>query len=182
MRTTLNLDDEVLEKAASLTGITEKTQLLHEGLKALISLESSKRLAKLGASSPENRGYSPPMILVDTSVWIDFLRQGNQSLTRVLEQGQVATHDLVIGELSCGNISKRDGFLSLLSDLPRVAAVSHDEALAFIEAHKTFGKGVGYTDHLILCAAIIADCPLWTLDKRLVSLAKQYAKVPDFTL
>ena len=53
MRTTLNLDDEVFEKAASLTGITEKTQLLHEGLKALISLESSKRLAKLGASSPE---------------------------------------------------------------------------------------------------------------------------------
>jgi len=53
MRTTLNIDDKVLNKASSLTGIKEKTLLLHEGLKALISLESSKRLSKLGGSSPK---------------------------------------------------------------------------------------------------------------------------------
>jgi len=53
MRTTLNIDDKVLQKASSLTGIKEKTLLLHEGLKALISLESSKRLSKLGGSSPK---------------------------------------------------------------------------------------------------------------------------------
>jgi hypothetical protein len=53
MRTTLNIDDKVLQKASSLTGIKEKTLLLHEGLKALISLESSKRLSKLGRSSPK---------------------------------------------------------------------------------------------------------------------------------
>mgnify|MGYP006424344081 CR=1 FL=1 len=53
MRTTLNIDDKVLKKASSLTGIKEKTLLLHEGLKALISLESSKRLSKLGGSSPK---------------------------------------------------------------------------------------------------------------------------------
>jgi hypothetical protein len=53
MRTTLNLDNDILSKASSLTGIGEKTQLIHMGLKALISLESAKRLAKLGASSPQ---------------------------------------------------------------------------------------------------------------------------------
>jgi len=53
MRTTLNLDDKIYEKASRLTGIKEKTQLLHEGLKALIERESSRRLAKLGGSSPE---------------------------------------------------------------------------------------------------------------------------------
>lgn len=51
MRTTLNLDDEIYEKAAKLTGIKEKTQLLHEGLKLLIQRESARRLSKLAGSS-----------------------------------------------------------------------------------------------------------------------------------
>jgi len=53
MRTTLNIDDSIYEKASKLTGIQEKTQLLHEGLKTLIERESAKRLAKLGGSSPK---------------------------------------------------------------------------------------------------------------------------------
>jgi Arc/MetJ family transcription regulator len=48
MRTTLNIDDGLLKKASELTGIKEKTSLVRLGLEALISLESSKRLAKLG--------------------------------------------------------------------------------------------------------------------------------------
>jgi len=50
MRTTLNIEDELIEKASQLTGIKEKTYLVKLGLKALISLESSKRLAKLGGT------------------------------------------------------------------------------------------------------------------------------------
>ena len=53
MRTTLNIDDAILEKASKLTGIKEKTQLLHAGLKTLIERESAKRLALLGGSAPE---------------------------------------------------------------------------------------------------------------------------------
>ena len=53
MRTTLNIDDVIYEKASKLTGIKEKTLLLHEGLKTLIERESAKRLAKLGGSSPK---------------------------------------------------------------------------------------------------------------------------------
>ena len=53
MRTTLNLDEEIFEKASKLTGIKEKTLLLHEGLKTLIERESAKRLAMLGGSSPK---------------------------------------------------------------------------------------------------------------------------------
>jgi Arc/MetJ family transcription regulator len=48
MRTTLNIDDEILEKASRLTNIKEKTTLVRLGLEALIARESSKRLAKLG--------------------------------------------------------------------------------------------------------------------------------------
>ena len=53
MRTTLNIDDQVLQEAARLTGIKEKTQLLHAGLKALIAQESSRRLALMGGTSPK---------------------------------------------------------------------------------------------------------------------------------
>ena len=50
MRTTLNIDGELLQKAAELTGITEKTSLVRMGLEALISLASAKRLAALGGT------------------------------------------------------------------------------------------------------------------------------------
>ena len=53
MRTTLNIDDDIFRRAAQLTGIREKTSLLHEGLKALIAAESARRLAKLGGTSPK---------------------------------------------------------------------------------------------------------------------------------
>lgn len=50
MRTTLNIEDELLNKAAKLTGIREKTSLVRLGLEALIARESGRRLAKLGGS------------------------------------------------------------------------------------------------------------------------------------
>jgi len=50
MRTTLNIEDALLSRAEKLTGITEKTRLVHLGLKALIARESAKRLARLGGS------------------------------------------------------------------------------------------------------------------------------------
>ncbi len=50
MRTTLNIDDRILEKASQLSGVKEKTSLVRLGLEALITLESSKRLAKLGGT------------------------------------------------------------------------------------------------------------------------------------
>lgn len=53
MRTTLNLDDELMAEAARLTGIKEKTALVHAGLEALISWESSKRLAALGGTQKD---------------------------------------------------------------------------------------------------------------------------------
>jgi Arc/MetJ family transcription regulator len=52
VRTTLNLDDVLIEKAKKLTGIEERTALLHEGLRALIARESARRLAKLAGSEP----------------------------------------------------------------------------------------------------------------------------------
>jgi len=53
VRTTLNIDDSLLEEAQRLTGLSEKAALVREGLKALIERESARRLANLGGSEPQ---------------------------------------------------------------------------------------------------------------------------------
>lgn len=55
MRTTLNINEELLHRAARLTGISQKTALIHKGLEALIARESARRLAHLGGSEPRLR-------------------------------------------------------------------------------------------------------------------------------
>jgi Arc/MetJ family transcription regulator len=52
MRTTININDDLLAEAQELTGMKERTSLIHEGLKALIERESAKRLARLAGSEP----------------------------------------------------------------------------------------------------------------------------------
>jgi Arc/MetJ family transcription regulator len=55
MRTTLNIDDQLLEKARRLTGIDEKTALVRAGLEALVQREAARRLAELGGTEPNLR-------------------------------------------------------------------------------------------------------------------------------
>ncbi len=53
MRTTLNIDDQLLAEAQRISGVREKTALVREGLRALIERESARRLARLGGSEPQ---------------------------------------------------------------------------------------------------------------------------------
>lgn len=53
MRTTLNIDDQLLAEAQRITGVSEKAALVREGLRALIERESARRLARLGATEPQ---------------------------------------------------------------------------------------------------------------------------------
>ena len=55
MRTTLNIDDDLVARARELSGIQEKTALVHAGLQALVARESAKRLAALGGTQPDLR-------------------------------------------------------------------------------------------------------------------------------
>ena len=52
MRNTVNLNDELLKQAGQVSGIVERTALIHEGLRALVERESARRLARLGGSEP----------------------------------------------------------------------------------------------------------------------------------
>lgn len=58
MRTTINLDDDLIAEAQRITGRQERTALIHDGLRALIARESARRLARLGGSDP--RAAAPP--------------------------------------------------------------------------------------------------------------------------
>lgn len=108
------------------------------------------------------------MFLVDTSVWIDHLRSGDDELARLLQTGLVATHPLVVGELAMGNLRARDTIIELLQALPQAVVASDDEVLAYVSRHRLFGLGIGYADaHLLASTQLTAGARLWTRDRRL---------------
>jgi Arc/MetJ family transcription regulator len=65
VRTTVTIDDELLERAAALTGLTERTALLRAGLETLIRVESAKRLAALGGTDADAK--APPRVRSSSS-------------------------------------------------------------------------------------------------------------------
>lgn len=61
------------------------------------------------------------MVLVDTSVWVAHLRDGNKRLEALLHESHVLCHPLIIGELACGNLKNRGLILRFLQQLPMAA-------------------------------------------------------------
>jgi predicted nucleic acid-binding protein len=111
-------------------------------------------------------------ILVDTSVWIDHLRDKDEQLVSLLKQNRVLMHSMVRGELACGCLHNRDQILSLLKNLPHISEASHDEALYCLEKNQLMGKGIGFIDlHLLASTFLAKNALLWTRDCRLNKLA-----------
>lgn len=104
------------------------------------------------------------MILVDTSVWVDHFRRGDAELAKRLEEGVVMSHRLVIEELACGSIARREEILTLLEALPRAPEADHAEFLHFVETHRLSGTGLGAVDAHLLASARLARAKLWTKD------------------
>jgi predicted nucleic acid-binding protein len=120
------------------------------------------------------------MVLVDTSVWISHLRDGNAEMERLLYNARVMCHPFITGEIACGNLKNLTEVLLLLKNLPQAAQVEHREVLYFIEQHGLMGKGLGYVDMHIAASAVIAGIPIWTFDKRLSLINKTLGIVyPD---
>ena len=107
------------------------------------------------------------MIVVDTSVWIEHFRAGNQRLKSLLFDQQVLCHRFIIGELACGNLHKRSDILANLKALPEAHSVKHEEVMSFLEAHRLYGQGVGWVDAHLLASTLLTRCAIWTLDKHL---------------
>ena len=107
------------------------------------------------------------MLLVDTSVWVRHLREGDPDLEKLLNGGEVMCHPYIVGELACGNLKNRKEVLSLLRLLPPATLANHEEILQFIEENRLMGKGLGYVDVHLSASAVLTGVQMWTYDRRL---------------
>ncbi len=95
------------------------------------------------------------MILADTSVWVDHLRQGNTRLRNLLDDARVAGHPFVTGEVATGHLRRPAEILTLLGNLPQAEHAEHEEVLRFVAGHELAGTGLGWIDAHLLCSAAL---------------------------
>jgi hypothetical protein len=116
------------------------------------------------------------VILVDTSVWVDHFRKGDQALARLLFNSQVLMHPFIVGELSLGILRQREVILTALHDLPQAKVATEKEVLHFIEENALPGSGIGHVDaHLLAATRLTPGTALWTRDRRLFEVAARLA-------
>jgi predicted nucleic acid-binding protein len=112
------------------------------------------------------------MILADTSIWIDHLRQTDPTLTALLTRLEILAYPFVIGELALGSLKQKDVILGSLRGLPSGLVATDGEVQAYIDRHSLYGLGIGYVDaHLLAGTALTVGAQLWTRDRRLSAAA-----------
>ncbi|WP_338034682.1 PIN domain-containing protein [Jiella avicenniae] len=112
------------------------------------------------------------MIIADTSVWVDHLRQGDDFLEDLLLANQIAAHPYVTAELALGSVRDRGAFLAMIEGLPTVAPTPLGEVRQRIERHRLYRRGIGFVDVALVAACLSnSSLRLWTRDKRLASVA-----------
>ncbi len=120
------------------------------------------------------------MILVDTSIWIDHLHRSDAALSTLLNEAQVCTHPMIIGELALGSLQDRSTVLGLLSDLPSAPVATHAEVLLFVDVHALYGSGLSLVDaHLLAAVRLSSADRLWTRDRRLRLAADKLGVAAD---
>lgn len=115
-------------------------------------------------------------VLVDTSVWVDHFRHGNDALAALLSLDQALTHPMVVLELACGAPpAPRQRTLRDIGLLQASSQATPSEVMAFIEQEKLYGLGCGLVDLSLLASTLITPATrLWTLDRRLHDLAVRF--------
>lgn len=109
-------------------------------------------------------------VLVDTSVWVDHLRKGDEALVGLLDRGEVLAHEDVIGEISLGGVSATT--VDDLQDLPRAVVASYEEVMGLVVRERLVGSGIGWVDaHLLASTLLTGGGVLWSRDRRLAVVA-----------
>ena len=115
------------------------------------------------------------IILADTNIWCRYFREGQDTLTSLIEHDLLTMHPLVIGELSVGNLPCRRQTLLDLQAFPSLRPASFKETHYLIEKNELWGKGLQWHDLAILASVVASDhVLLWTEDKRLAEVAHQF--------
>jgi predicted nucleic acid-binding protein len=112
------------------------------------------------------------VIIVDTSVWIDYLHKGEAGMASLLDEGLVLMHPFVLGEISLGSLRDWHETMRTLSKIPQVVRADDNEVVAMIASKKLQGSGIGFVDaHLVASALLTDDTFIWTRDRRLAAVA-----------
>jgi predicted nucleic acid-binding protein len=115
-------------------------------------------------------------VIIDTSVWVDHFRHRNDVLIDLLQTDLALTHRMVLVELACGTPpSPRTRTLAEIALLRSCNQANLDEVVNLIEREKLYGLGCGLVDTALLASTLITPgARLWTLDRRLASLAERF--------
>ena len=112
------------------------------------------------------------MVLADSAVWINHLRQRDAVLEELIAREEVLSHPYVVGEIALGSLRDRATIVTDLEDLPQAAVAGHGEAMELIERRHLFGLGIGYVDlHLLASTLLTPEARLWSADRRLAAAA-----------
>jgi len=113
-------------------------------------------------------------VLVDTSVWVGHFKQRDEQLVALLQAGMVACHPYVVVEVACGTPPQRNELIELLRQLESLPVATADELLVLLQQHALHGRGCGFVDISLLASTLLSEkAVLWTLDKRLETLAME---------
>ena len=115
-------------------------------------------------------------VIIDTSVWVDHFRTGNEVLAGLIQADLAMIHPMVLVELACGTPpAPRTRTLADLGLLRACHQAGLDEVIALIEREQLYGLGCGFVDMTLLASTLITPgARLWTLDKRLAALAERF--------
>ncbi|HSP43697.1 MAG TPA: PIN domain-containing protein [Luteolibacter sp.] len=116
----------------------------------------------------------PGRVLVDTNVWIDFLRKPLPELRELLKRRRVICHPCVIGEVLVGSPPNRAMIRQFLLSLPSAVEADFVQVLRMIETRGLAGRGLQWNDVLLLAAAKLSAARLWTRDRRLAVAADEF--------
>jgi predicted nucleic acid-binding protein len=117
------------------------------------------------------------MVIVDTSVWVDFLRAGDGRLGEWITSDQILQHPYVTAEIGMGSfrsVHERSRVIDLLESFEQVKIADDRTFHGFVSANTLFGTGIGFADaQLIYSCTINPDARLVTRDKRLAEQAQR---------
>jgi len=178
MRTNIVIDEKLMKETLRLTGLKTKREAVELGLRTIVRLRKQEEIRRYRGKLPwrgDLCNENGLMILVDTSVWIDYFRgvatPQSDKLDTLLGVEQVFTGDLILTEVLQGFVSERDfnQARKLLASIPLVPLVGED--IAFRAARnfrrlRTLGITIRKTiDTLIATSCIEKELPLLYSDR-----------------
>lgn len=114
------------------------------------------------------------MILLDTTIWVDHLRNSDPTVVSMLQAQAIVMHSAVLGEILLGNFRDRRAVFSALKEVPRIQGATDDDVIRLLDLHQLFGSGVGFVDaHLVAACLLTGKTYLWTRDRRLEAVASR---------